>query len=1082
VQYRADRVVIIACLSLWFGGAPCCGADHRAKAIIEAAGIQGGLVVHVGCGDGKLTAALHAGDRYLVHGLDTDAAQVAEARETIRTQGLYGPVSVDTFDGRSLPYVDNLVNLLIADELEGVTMQEVMRVLAPRGVAWIGEKATAKPWPKEIDEWTHFLHGADNNAMAKDTIVGPPKRYQWISGPRWARSHDHLSSLSAMVSATGRIFYIIDEAPAASIAFVPQWRLIARDAFSGVVLWKRTIEPWEGHLRPFRTGPTALAKRLVAAGDRVYVTLGYGKPITILDAATGKIVRECEQTTDAMELAFDDGTLFAVVGDREPYEPEDTGRMSHELQGTGKTSGSPERHWRVWREKAPLKHLVALDPETGALRWKKDDADTREIMPTAMAVSDGRVFLQNEKALVALDAGTGKELWRAARPVNVDAPGSSAPTLVASGGVVICADREVGTTSGKPDERGRVASWHLFPHTAHSKAGEAIAYDAATGDRLWSVTSVENFRAPADVFVRGDLAFIRSNEPGLDVGLDLRTGQVKHLPQKRSSIRDPGTHWRCYRNKATEKYLVLCEQRTEFYDLDTGIKTKNDWVRGACQYGVLPCNGLLYAPHHPCTCAIESKLDSFNALAPTPNPTEDTSDSERLERGPAYIDAGSRSSALVSPSLEDWPTYRCDGARSGVATTTLGAEAVPMWEARLKGRLTAPVVADGNLVTAAPESHAVHALSADTGETRWSYTAGGAVDSPPTLHNGTAVFGCADGWIYCLRVSDGQLAWRYRAAQVDRRIVAYGKVESAWPLHGSVLIQDGIVYAMAGRVSHMDGLFFHALDASTGQPLVRKRITQASFPDVLSCHSDSIFMRQMRLDKQGEVQPANVPHLFSATGFLDDTWWHRTYWQFGYAVSGGYTRWFAAGEIRPSGRLMVMDEERIYGFGRLNQIDYVGSHVGLGSVQYLLYATNRSDFDNTARTEKKSSLAWTVKKPDIPTLWQTRVDLLARSMVLSGQVLFLAGPPDFFGAARGDVPHPYTPISAESLRLQHEAMDGTKGSLLWAVSTIDGRKLCEQKLNGLPTWDGLIAARGRLYLTMQDGHVKCFSAAPRAAE
>jgi len=1060
-------------VALWFALSPNCRADSRAKSIIEGAGIQGGLVVHLGCGDGELTAALRADERYLVHGLDSNAAQVAEARETIRAQGLYGPVSVDTFDGRRLPYVDNLVNLLVADDLKDVTKQEVMRVLAPRGVAWVGGGVIVKPWPKEIDEWTHFLHGADNNAVAEDTVVGPPKRYQWISGPRWARSHDHLSSLSAMVSATGRVFYIVDEAPVASIAFAPEWRLIARDAFSGVVLWKRTIEPWEGHLRPFRTGPTALARRLIAAGEHVYVTLGYGKPITVLDAATGKVVRDCEQTANAMELALDNGTLFAVVGDHDPFPPQDTGRMSHELQGTGKTSGSPERHWRVWREKAPLKHLVALDAESGALLWKKDDADTREIMPTAMAVSGGRVFFQNEKALVALDAGTGEVLWRAARLVNLDAPASSAPTLVASGDVVICADREAGATPRKRDEWGRLASWHFFPHTAHSKAGEAIAYDAATGERLWSVTSVENFRAPADVFVRDNLAFVRSNEPGLDVGLDLRTGQVKHLPQKRSPIRDPGTHWRCYRNKATAKYLVLCEQRTEFYDLETGAKVKNYWVRGACQYGMLPCNGLLYAPPHPCACSIESKLDSFNALAPNANPTEDTSDHERLEQGPAYEET--RNPKLETRNSDDWPTYRCDAARSGVATTTLGAELAPAWEAKLKGRLTAPVVADGILMTAAPESHTLHALNADTGKTMWSYTAGGAVDSPPTSYDGTAIFGCANGCIYCVRVCDGRLAWRYRAAQVDRRIVANGNVESAWPLHGSVLIQDGTVYAVAGRVSHMDGLFFLALDASTGRELVRKRITQASFPDVLSGHGDSIFMRQMRLDKQGDVQPSNVPHLFSATGFLDDTWWHRTYWQFGYGMSGGYTRWFAAGEVRPSGRLMVIDAERIYGFGRLNQLDYVGSHVGLGSTQYLLYAASRSDFDNTVRNERKSSLPWTAKKPDIPTLWQAQIDLLARGMVLCGQVLFLTGPPDLFAAARGDVPHPYTPIPAESLRLQREAMDGERGSLLWAVSAVDGKKLSETRVDGLPVWDGLIAARGRLYLTMQDGTVRCFS-------
>ena len=1066
----------LSCLMMVF--ALCCVIAAQAQSATDRpnpTGVQGGLVVHIGCGDGKLTAALREGDGYLVHGLDTNAEQVAKARDYIRSKDFYGPVSVDTFDGRRLPYVDNLVNLVVAQDLGGVSMDEVMRVLAPLGVARVGDKRIVKPWPKEIDEWSHFLHGADNNAVAKDTVVGPPKRFQWISGPRWARSHDHLSSLSAMVSAKGRVFYIIDEAPVASVAFEPEWRLVARDAFSGVLLWKRTIEPWEGHLRYFRTGPTALARRLVAVGDHVYVTLGYGKPISVLDAATGETIRQYEHSENAIEVVFHGGTLFAVVGDRAPLELEDTGKMSLELKGTGKTSGNPEKHWRVWREEAPRKHLVAIVAETGELLWKKNDVDTQQIMPTAMAASGRRVFFQNEKALLALDADTGKQLWRVSRLVNVDAPGSSAPTLVASSSVVICADREVGTPPQGKAEQGQSVGWHLFPHTAHSRNGEAIAYDAATGERLWSVTSVENFRAPADVFVKANLAFVRSNKPGLAAGIDLRTGAVKHLPQKRSSIRDPGTHWRCYRNKATENYIVLCQWYTEFHDLDTGVLSRSNWLRGSCQYGVMPCNGLLYVPHHSCACSIESKLNSFNVLAPNANPTGEIPGAVRLEKGPAYDDTGSRPSALASPPSEDWPTYRCDASRSGVAKTAVGAELAPAWETKLKGRLTAPVVADGTLITTAPEDHAVHALNAESGELLWSFVTGGSVDSPPTIHQGTAIFGCADGSIYCLRASDGALAWRYRAAPIDRRIVAYGTVESVWPLHGSVLVQDGVVYAVAGRTIHMDGLFFHALDASTGRKLVTEQITQASLPDVLSSDGTNIFMRQMRLNQQGVVRPPNVPHLFSAAGFLDDSWWHRTYWQFGTGMPGGYTRWFAAGERRPAGRLIVMDRERIYGFGRLNQYDYVGSHVGLGKMQYLLYAANRSDFGADARTANRKRLPWNAKKLDISTLWKSKIGLLARGMVLCEGVLFLAGPPDLFGVAAGGNPYPYTLSAAQSLRAQREALEGKRGTLLSAVSADDGKKLSEHKLDGLPAWDGLIAARGRLYLTMQDGAVRCFS-------
>ena len=226
-----------------------------AEAILQATGVRGGLVVHFGCGDGKLTAALHAGDAYLVHGLDADAANVEKARAHIRSLGLYGPVSADQLTGDRLPYIENLVNLVVAEDLGKVPMAEVLRVLAPLGVAYVKGTdgrwtKTVKPRPKEIDEWTHYLHDASNNAVAHDSVVGPPRQLQWVGDPKWARHHDHMGSLSALVSAGGRLFYIIDEGPKETILLPPLWSLVARDAFSGVVLWKRPIATWCTHLWP----------------------------------------------------------------------------------------------------------------------------------------------------------------------------------------------------------------------------------------------------------------------------------------------------------------------------------------------------------------------------------------------------------------------------------------------------------------------------------------------------------------------------------------------------------------------------------------------------------------------------------------------------------------------------------------------------------------------------------------------------------------------------------------------------------------------------------------------------------------
>ena len=158
---------LLACSSAW--------AEQSAEDILRVSGIQGGLIVELGCGEGELTTALGANDSLLVQGLDTDSANIAKARARIRSLGLGGRVSVDTYDGRRLPYVDNLVNLVVAEDLGAVSMDEVMRVLAPLGVAYVDGEKIVKPWPDEIDEWTQEFHGVDVTPSTQRVGVFPER-------------------------------------------------------------------------------------------------------------------------------------------------------------------------------------------------------------------------------------------------------------------------------------------------------------------------------------------------------------------------------------------------------------------------------------------------------------------------------------------------------------------------------------------------------------------------------------------------------------------------------------------------------------------------------------------------------------------------------------------------------------------------------------------------------------------------------------------------------------------------------------------------------------------------------------------
>ncbi len=912
--------------------------------ILDATGVRGGLIVHIGSGDGKLTAALRASDSYLVHGLDTDARNVAQARQYIRSLGLYGKVAVEQSEGGSLPYVDNMVNLLVSEDLGAVPMDEVIRILVPDGVAYVKRdgqwQKTVKPRPAEIDEWTHYLHDASNNAVAHDSVIGPPRHLQWVGSPKWARHHDHMASMSALVSTGGRIFYIFDEGPTASIELPPKWTLIARDAFNGTILWKRSMGKWQVHLWPLKSGPAQLPRRLVAVGDTVYVTLALDAPLTALDAATGETIRTYDGSQATREVICSDGVLLLLVD-----ESAEKGGWSTAGYASLQEIKTRAREW-AWD--GPGRSILAVQADTGQVLWRKQTP----VVPLTLGADGQRVYFHDGEKLVCLDRKSGGQLWASEPLARWETIRTYfAPTLVAYKDVVLF-------TGGKD----------FVPHRGSMDTMTALS--AQTGKTLWTAEHPQSgYQSPEDILVAGGLVWSGATTngaySGVFTGRDPLTGEVKN-----EFGPDVDTHWfhhRCYRAKATDKYLLTSRTGIEFLDVKANHWICHHWVRGGCLYGIMPCNGLIYAPAHSCACYMEAKQLGLNALAPQ-SPTRqvptDVSDDDRLERGPAHGEPVAGASATAGEA--EWPTYRHDPARSGVTKGSVPTELKRTWENELGGKLTSVVIADGRLFVASVDTHAVHALDAGSGKTLWSYTAGGRVDSPPTIYQGRVLFGSADGWVYCLRASDGELMWRFRAAPVDRKLMAFEQVESVWPVHGSVLVQDDVVYCVAGRSMFLDGgLRLLRLDPKTGGKLSETILDDrdpesgnnlqmyvtglnmtVALPDVLSSDGQNVYMRSMPFDLQGvrrriayldvKQQAGDDAHLFSPTGFLDGSWWHRSYWLWGRSMASGAGGYYLAGRVAPAGRILAVDESTVYGFGRKPQY-----YKWTTPLEYHLFATSK---------------------------------------------------------------------------------------------------------------------------------------------
>jgi outer membrane protein assembly factor BamB len=891
---------------------------QEAEQALQTAGATGGLVLQLGLDDPAFTTALRKNASYQVQALDTRADKVASVRAALVEAGQNGPIATEVYDGKLLPYIDNFINLVVARDLQGTPMAEVLRVLIPGGTAVVWKDGTwtktVKPLNAGVDDWTHYYYNARGNAVSKDQEVGPPERLQWVGSPRWSRHHDRMSSVSAQVSAKGRLFYIMDEGSRISILLPPKWMLVARDGFNGTVLWKRPIQNWSNHMWPLKTGPTQLTRRLVAEGDRVYVANELEGPLQCLDAATGEVVQSYPETKGTEEILLERGTLYLLVNtgswslnEYAPKQQQDQGRVASEYE---------------W-DHSP-RQLMAVDAGSGKTLWKQNVT----CAPITLGTDGKRVVFFNGEGISCLDAATGAAQWTS-KPQGVRKKMAFhfGPRVLLHGDMVLYA-------GGDGIQRG---------------------LELKTGEQKWEGSHEKSgYQSPEDLIVAGGLVWnagtTNGGQSGEFTGRNPLTGEVV-----KSFAPDvpKGTYWfhhRCYIAKATEKFIIPSRTGIEYVDLDKQHWDLNHWVRGACLYGVMPANGLTYAGPHNCACYPEAKLDGMNALAsgsrsphPTPKP-----DAERLQKGPAFSQPLTESDADAT----DWPTYRHDAARSGFSDQPLSDSLAPAWETALSGPLSAPVIADGKVFIAQVDAHTLHALDHASGRKLWHYTAGARIDSPPTFWKGRVFFGGKDGWIYCLRAADGALVWRFQAAPNDRRHAAWEQVESVWPVHGSVLVENETVNAVAGRSVFLDGgLRFVRLDARTGKKLAemvyddkdpetgedfQNRHKSLQMPvglnDILSSDGSHLYLRSQKITASGErieigpvsgsftaqagAQQGEGRHLFAPMGFLDDSWFHRSYWVYGKNFAGGHGGYFQAGRFTPEGRILVHDKDNVYGFAR----------------------------------------------------------------------------------------------------------------------------------------------------------------------
>ena len=769
--------VAFACLVGWLP-ASAATADEKtptalAERILAAAGTDKGFCVDLGAGDGRLALAVLRNSNFFVHALETDHKRVEAVRRKLETSGLYARRTAAEKAALSrLPYPDYCANLVIRGDLfaegpRGLSWKELVRILRPGGLAYVGQPAGAgkpglklaaarlraeltragvkdfriiakdgvwaairRPRPAGMGDWSHDIRCSPaNNPCVADQLVKAPFHTSWIAGPR------SFTKFGLPLASAGRVLL-----RHGGITHTGRWKpsrqgdlIQAFDAYNGTLLWQRRLAERGGN-------------GFVAVGDAVYAVAG--TTLYAMNAADGSVRWKLapqagvEGMKDWAYYACSDGVVVVAFFDglRPP--------------GKGK---------RPRRKKA----LAGLSPKDGRSIWK--------VLPAggvgSIAIGGGLVYYSVPgKALTAVEVTSGRQRW--------SRPAERAGGLRYHAGKLYTTGEVYSAADGKFLKRGRFSGVFIGDRCYSGRLTGVSAVDLATGK------PVKTFEVPRDPFCP---------KTGIPDGCSWMYG-------------------RCIRRTASTHCYFFSYSGTVIGDLVRDEIFPCEAFRSNCRTGVIAGNGLVYNSPSGCGCAFAVR--GGVALLPVDEALywarPESKPPPQLEKGPAFNDK-----LADEAGADDWPCYRHDAARSGVTNAKLTFPMKRKWIRKLPRPITPPAVAGGAAFVGC-DDHAVYALDAKTGRTRWRYRTGGEIWVTPAYWRGRVYAGSQDGWVYCLRAKDGRLIWRFRGGPHERKMLFFGRPQSLWPIGGGVIVENGVVNFYAGYCSH-DRVFVYALDAKTGR-------------------------------------------------------------------------------------------------------------------------------------------------------------------------------------------------------------------------------------------------------------------------
>jgi len=326
------------------------------------------------------------------------------------------------------------------DRLEGERIP-VRRAQAEAEGPGVSLETVPLPPAQAISAWTQVNGNAAHNS---GHLAGPSGLTEaWSRSAGTGTSDD--SELTAAPIVAGGTVYTLDAAA----------RVSAFDTGSGALRWRTSLVPNEEE-----DGEEGFGGGLALAGDRLYVTTGFGE-VLALAAGSGEILwRQGFNAAFRAGPAIDAGILVAVTRNSEAF---------------------------------------GLNPEDGKVVWRHQGvvAPAGFLGGASPAIAGGLAFVPYSSGeLVAVSARTGRQAWG----------------LAMTGGRRGLARAAITDLTGDPVVMGRIV-------ISANQSGRIVAVDARTGRRVWS----RALGAIEPAWPAGDTLFLMTDTARL-MRLSLRDG------------------------------------------------------------------------------------------------------------------------------------------------------------------------------------------------------------------------------------------------------------------------------------------------------------------------------------------------------------------------------------------------------------------------------------------------------------------------------------------------------------------------------------------------------------------------------